>query len=150
MLLGAAVYLAGEFAGSWWAQLWWGDPWHWSKGFFYATIMFLLALLRGAEWGFDRSPGYLVSLLYLAVFGSVIGFGCYLTLLGRIGLDRAAYVTVLFPIIALILSTIFEDMQWGFAQLIGAMLVLLGNAVVLAKNGITDLLRRGFPKNLSW
>ena len=115
-----------------------------------AALMFLLALLRGAEWGFDRSPGYLASLLYLAVFGSVIGFGSYLTLLGRIGLDRAAYVTVLFPIIALILSTIFEGMQWGFAQLIGAMLVLFGNAVVLAKNGITDLLRRGFPSKLSW
>lgn len=45
MLLGAAVYLAAEFSGSWWAWLWWGDPWHWSKGFFFAAVMFLLALL---------------------------------------------------------------------------------------------------------
>ena len=113
-----------------------------------AAFMCLLALLRGAEWSFDTSVSYLVSLIYLAVFGSVIGFGSYLTLLGRIGLDRAAYVTVLFPIIALILSTIFENMQWGFAQLTGVMLVILGNVVVLARNGIATLLKRGFLENV--
>ena len=107
-----------------------------------ALFMFLVAILRGAQLEFDPSPSYIISLFYLAIFGSVIAFGSYLTLLGRIGLDRAAYVTILFPIIALLLSTIFEDLQWRPTQLVGVALVLLGNAVVLTKNGKVKLLKR--------
>ncbi len=107
-----------------------------------ALFMLILAFLRGAQLEFDTSPGYIVSLIYLAVFGSVIAFGSYLTLLGRIGLDRAAYVTVLFPVIALLLSTIFEDLQWGVPQLLGVVLILFGNAVVLTKKGKISLRKR--------
>jgi drug/metabolite transporter (DMT)-like permease len=112
-----------------------------------ALFMLILAFLRGAQLEFDTSPGYIVSLIYLAVFGSVIAFGSYLTLLGRIGLDRAAYVTVLFPVIALLLSTIFEDLQWGVPQLLGVVLILLGNAVVLTKKGKIISLRKRFARD---
>lgn len=98
-----------------------------------ASFMLVLALVRGAQLQFDPSTGYVLSLFYLAIFGSVLGFGCYLTLLGRIGLDRAAYVTVLFPVIALLLSTIFEGLSWGIYQLVGVVLILFGNAFVLVK-----------------
>jgi len=98
-----------------------------------AVFMLALALLRGAQLSFDPSAGYVLSLLYLAVFGSVIAFYTYLTLLGRIGPDRAAYVTVLFPIIALLLSTLFEGMTWNLPQLAGVGLVLLGNVAVLVR-----------------
>ncbi len=100
-----------------------------------AVFMLVTAILRGAELQFDTSPSYVLSLFYLAIFGSVIAFGSYLTLLGRIGLDRAAYVTVLFPVIALLLSTIFEDLRWGIYQLLGVLLILLGNAVVVTRKG---------------
>jgi drug/metabolite transporter (DMT)-like permease len=100
-----------------------------------AGFMLLFAVFRGTSLQFDTSPGYILSLLYLAVFGSVIAFGAYLTLLGSIGLDRAAYVTVLFPVIALLLSTFFEDLSWGIFQLAGVLLILLGNAVVVTKRG---------------
>lgn len=104
-------------------------------GMLYGAIfMFGLALFRGAQLQIDLRLDYLLSLLYLAIFGSVIAFGSYLTLLGRIGLDRAAYVTVLFPIIALLLSTFFEDLALGIPQLIGVLLVLLGNFLVLNKS----------------
>lgn len=117
-------------------------------GMFYgALFMLILAFFRGAQLEFDTSPGYIVSLIYLAVFGSVIAFGSYLTLLGRIGLDRAAYVTVLFPVIALLLSTIFEDLQWGVPQLLGVVLILLGNAVVLTKKGKIISLRKRFARD---
>ena len=100
-----------------------------------AAFMLVFALIRGSGLEFDTSTGYILSLLYLAIFGSVIAFGAYLTLLGRIGLDRAAYVTVLFPVIALLLSTIFEDLSWGIFQVIGVLLILLGNVVVVTKKG---------------
>lgn len=100
-----------------------------------AIFMLVLSLLRGSQFNFDPSPGYIVSLLYLAIFGSVVAFGAYLTLLGRIGPDRAAYVTVLFPIIALVVSTLFEGLNWSVWQLLGVALVLAGNVVVLTKMG---------------
>ena len=98
-----------------------------------ALFMLLFAVIRGTGLAFDTSASYILSLLYLAVFGSVIAFGAYLTILGNIGLDRAAYVTVLFPVIALLLSTLFEGLSWGIYQLVGVLLILLGNAVVVTK-----------------
>jgi len=98
-----------------------------------AVLMFVFAAINGSSFTFDPSFSYVVSLLYLALFGSVIAFGAYLTLLGRIGADRAAYVTVLFPVISLSLSTLFEGMTWDLFQVAGVVLVLLGNAIVLAK-----------------
>ena len=98
-----------------------------------ALFMFVLAAVNGPSFTFDPSFSYVISLLYLALFGSVIAFSAYLTLLGRIGADRAAYVTVLFPVISLSLSTLFEGMTWDPPQLAGVVLVLVGNAIVLAK-----------------
>lgn len=98
-----------------------------------AAFMLVLALFNGAPLTFDTSTSYIISLLYLALFGSVIAFGTYLTLLGRIGPDRAAYITVVFPVIALILSTLFEGITWSIGQLGGVALVLLGNVIILTK-----------------
>jgi len=67
------------------------------------------------------------------VFGSILAFGSYLTLIGRIGADRAAYAAVLFPVIALGLSTLFESYQWTPRAVFGFALVLLGNYIVLTR-----------------
>ncbi|MBE9557165.1 MAG: EamA family transporter [Proteobacteria bacterium] len=98
-----------------------------------AVFMTILALLRGAPLSFDSSPGYVGSLLYLAIFGSVLAFGFYLTLLGRIGADRAAYAAVVFPIVALIISTFLEAYVWTVPALIGVALILGGNILAVAK-----------------
>lgn len=101
-------------------------------GMLYGSLVtFLFAWLRGAEFTFDPSVGYVGSLLYLAIFGSVIAFGSYLTLLGRIGADRAAYVNVMVPMIALALSVVFEGLQLGAIEFAGVALVLLGNVIVV-------------------
>jgi drug/metabolite transporter (DMT)-like permease len=98
-----------------------------------ALFMLGLSLFRGVSFTFDPSFEYIGSLIYLALFGSVIAFGSYLTLLGRIGPERAAYVTVLFPIIALALSTLFEGLAWNLLGILGVALVGVGNIVVLTK-----------------
>jgi drug/metabolite transporter (DMT)-like permease len=102
-------------------------------GMLYGSLFtFGVALVRGVPFAFDASPAYISSLLYLAVFGSVIAFGSYLTLLGRIGADRAAYATVLFPVIALALSVLFEGLTLtDWLQFAGIALVLLGNVLVI-------------------
>ena len=89
------------------------------------------AALGQLELGFDPSFSYLVSLIYLAVFGSVLAFGAYLTLLGRIGADRAAYAMVVFPLVALAISTAFEGYRWTAPAVAGTVLILAGNLLVL-------------------
>ena len=101
-------------------------------GMFYGMIITaFIALYRGDDFVFDWSPGYVGSLLYLTVFGSVIAFGAYLTLLGRIGAHKAGYAMVMFPVVALVLSAIFEDMKIDATVIAGTVLVLTGNVFVL-------------------
>lgn len=98
-----------------------------------AGFMFLYAWWTGLDFAWDGSVRYTISLLYLAVFGSIIAFGTYLTLLGRIGAGRAAYASVLFPVVAISLSVWLEGFVFTPAAIAGAVLVLLGNIMVLAK-----------------
>jgi drug/metabolite transporter (DMT)-like permease len=98
-----------------------------------AAAMYLLALIGGAPFVLDSAPSYLAGLFYLALCGSVLAFGAYLTLLGRIGADRAAYATVLFPLVALAISTVVEDYAWTPTALAGVALVLAGNLLVLLR-----------------
>ena len=106
-----------------------------------AAFTLAVALVRGVPFAFDPRPAYVLSLLYLAVFASVFGFGCYLTLLGRIGADRAAYASVVFPVVALGLSSLFEGFQWTILALAGVALIVLGNVIVLARFGIAIIQR---------
>lgn len=107
-------------------------------GMLYGSLVTLaFAVLRGTQFSFDPSLSYVGSLLYLALFGSVIAFGSYLTLLGRIGADRAAYVNVFVPVIALALSALFEGLELGWFELAGVALVLLGNAVVVSTKRVS-------------
>lgn len=103
-------------------------------GMAYGTVFTTLAALAiGAEPDFEWSLPYVGSLVFLALFATVIAFGCYLSLLGRIGPDRAAYASVLFPVVALVLSTLLEGYQWSAPALVGVATVLLGNVLVLAR-----------------
>ncbi len=103
-------------------------------GMTYGTIFtLLLVLFQGTELTFDPSASYIISLVYLALFGSVIAFGTYLTLLGRIGPGRAAYVTILYQIVALALSTIFEGLIWNLQAVLGVVLILAGNVIAVLK-----------------
>lgn len=103
-------------------------------GMLYGCLLCaLITTLRGQPMVFDPTPAYVTALLYLAVFGSVIGFWAYLTLLGRIGAHRAGYSMVMFPVVAVVLSALFEGLRltpnvWG-----GIGLTLLGNVFVLSR-----------------
>lgn len=103
-------------------------------GMLYGSLMMLIiALIMGKPINFDFSFPYISSLIYLALFGSVVAFSSYLTLLGRIGPGKSAYVTLVVPIIALVLSTIFEDYRWDLVSMVGVAIILVGNVLVLRK-----------------
>jgi drug/metabolite transporter (DMT)-like permease len=101
-------------------------------GMFYGTLfMGVVALANGREFTFEWSAAYIGSLAYLTVFGSIVAFGAYLTLLGRIGAHKAGYAVVMFPVVALLLSALFEGLEITTASVCGTLLVLTGNVFVL-------------------
>lgn len=103
-------------------------------GMAYGAIgLFLISLFLGKPFTFSITPGYIGSLLYLSLFGSVVAFGCYLTLIGRIGADRAAYATLLFPLIALGISTVWEGYIWRIPSALGILMILFGNMLVMKR-----------------
>jgi len=113
-----------------------GMPVQSSTGFamFYGTLMVSAwVVVTGIPWTFLVTPGYLWSLAYLAVFGSVVAFVAYLTLAGEIGADRAGYVGVVTPVVALALSTALEGYRWTTPAVLGAALCLAGNVLILKR-----------------
>jgi len=103
-------------------------------GMLYGSlVMFIIALFTGKDVTIDVSTPYLLSLFYLAIFGSVIAFTTYLTLIGRIGADKAGYVIVVLPVIALVISYFLEGYQMSLFSLIGIVLITIGNLIVIRK-----------------
>lgn len=98
-----------------------------------AASSLLISVLLRQPLSFSFDPAYVVSLLYLAVFGSAVAFGAYLALLRLIGSARAAYTSVLFPIVALLISTLFEEYRWTIPAVAGIALIVAGNWLALTK-----------------
>ncbi len=98
-----------------------------------AAFVAIYCLSVGRPFTLDLSARYLGSLAFLSLFGSVLAFGAYLTLIGRIGAGRAGYAMVAIPVVALALSTAFEGLRWEWTLALGAALCLLGNILVLPK-----------------
>lgn len=99
-----------------------------------ALLMLVLSWATGREFTFEVTLPYVSSLVFLSVFASIIAFWTYLTLLGRVGVERAAYATLIFPLVALGFSTVFEDYQWTASAGIGILLILAGNLLILKRS----------------
>lgn len=103
-------------------------------GMFYgAALSFAIAAIAGVRWTFEPTLGYVLSLAYLTVFGSVIAFAAYLTLLHRVGAGPASYISIATPVIALVLSTAFEGYRWTWVSALGLVLAVAGNWLALRR-----------------
>ena len=103
-------------------------------GMLYGAIFSLVITFAvGKTLAFEFSLPYAASLLYLTVFGSILAFAGYLTLLERIGAGRAGYIGVMVPIVALVISAFFEGFTWHLITVFGIALSLAGNVIVLRK-----------------
>jgi drug/metabolite transporter (DMT)-like permease len=98
-----------------------------------ACFTLALTLALGKPLAFEATPAYVLSLLYLAVFGSVLAFGGFLTLMGRIGAARAGYIGVMVPIVALAISSVFEGYRWEWLALAGVAVSVAGNVIILRR-----------------
>jgi len=104
-------------------------------GMLYGTgLTFGFAGLNDYPIQFEWTSIYIGSLLYLVIFGSVIAFGSYLTLVGRIGPERAAYATIAFPVVAIVISALFEGYHLTPLALVAVALVIAGNWLALSKS----------------
>jgi len=79
----------------------------------------------------ELRPGYWLGVLYLAIAGSVVTFPLYFGLIQRIGAGPAAYTSVLIPILAMGISTMFEDYRWTPLAIAGVALALGGMIIAL-------------------
>ncbi len=111
-------------------------------GMVYGVILLMIyCFIMGIPYKFDPSIHYIVSLTYLVIPGSVLGYMVYLGLVKRLGPEKAVYATLFFPIVALLVSTYFESFEWETGDFVGVALIILGNALVLTKPAVYNRLR---------
>ena len=98
----------------------------------YGTgLLILVAVFTGAEWRIELTPAYLISLIYLAVFGSVVAFVLYFSLARSRGFTLASYIGALTPLIAMLVSVVFEDARFGWPAAVGLLLVVAGQFLIV-------------------
>ena len=95
------------------------------------AVVLSLALRRPFNFSFE--PGYVWSLAFLSIFGSAVAFACLLVLIRKIGAARAAYTSVLFPIVALTWSTLIENYKWTVPAAAGIAFAMIGNWLALTR-----------------
>ncbi|HEX8401518.1 MAG TPA: DMT family transporter [Allosphingosinicella sp.] len=101
-------------------------------GMFYGTLA--NGLFGWIVYGppvFEARLGYWLGLFYLGLFASALAFTIYFAILRAVGPGRAAYSSLLVPIIAMALSTIFEDYHWTALAVAGGLLALAGLFIAL-------------------
>ena len=104
-------------------------------GMVYGTIWAgCIGLFNDRPFQIPLTPDYLGSLAFLILSATILAFYTYLTLVGRIGPARASYATVIFPIFALLISTVLESYVWTPLAMIGLALALAGNLLVLRRD----------------
>lgn len=100
-----------------------------------------IALLLGVKPEFSTNPEFIGSLVYLAIFGSIGALTSYIALIRRIGADRAAFVDIVYPVIALCLSALLEDYHWNLMAMAGIVFIAAGNIVALKPVKVSPQIR---------
>lgn len=99
-----------------------------------AVIDGVLAFSMTGAPVFDPRPAYWLGVLYLALLASVVTFSLYYPVVRKIGPAKAAYSSVLVPIIAMGFSTWLEHYRWTGLTIAGALLALGGMAAALRRD----------------
>ena len=99
---------------------------------FYGSLATLFIIqIKGTELLFEYTFSYIASLAYLSIVGSIFAFIFYLKLLERVGAGRAGYVGVIMPVLALLISTVFENLEWQIDLIMGLPIMIIGAVLVI-------------------
>jgi len=96
-----------------------------------SLVTLLITQIKGTELLFEYSFSYIASLAYLSIVGSIFAFIFYLRLLEKVGAGRAGYVGVVMPVLALLISTVFENLEWQQDLIIGLPILIIGAVLVI-------------------
>jgi drug/metabolite transporter (DMT)-like permease len=97
-----------------------------------AALDAVVALILSGPPVIEPRPAYILGVLYLGLFGSAIAFTLYFNVLRVIGPAKAAYASVIVPVIAMLLSTLFEGYRWTVLAAAGGVLTLIGLIIALS------------------
>jgi len=97
-----------------------------------AALDAAVALVLSGPPVIEPRPAYILGVLYLGLFGSAIAFTLYFNVLRVIGPAKAAYASVIVPVIAILLSTLFEGYRWTVLAAAGGVLTLIGLIIALS------------------
>jgi drug/metabolite transporter (DMT)-like permease len=98
----------------------------------YGSLATLFIIqIKGTELLFEYTFSYIASLAYLSIVGSIFAFIFYLKLLERVGAGRAGYVGVIMPVLALLISTVFENLEWQIDLIMGLPIMIIGAILVI-------------------
>ena len=96
-----------------------------------SLVTLLITQIKGTELLFEYTFSYIASLAYLSIVGSIFAFIFYLRLLEKVGAGRAGYVGVVMPVLALLISTVFENLEWQQDLIIGLPILIIGAVLVI-------------------
>ena len=96
-----------------------------------SLVTLLITQIKNTQLLFEYTFSYIASLVYLSIVGSIFAFIFYLKLLEKVGAGRAGYVGVVMPVLALLISTIFEDLEWQIDLVLGLPILLVGAVLVI-------------------
>ena len=99
--------------------------------FYGSLVTFFITQIKGTELLFEYSFSYITSLVYLSIVGSIFAFIFYLRLIEKVGPGRAGYVGVVMPVVALLISTVFENLEWRTDLIIGLPILIIGAVLVI-------------------
>jgi drug/metabolite transporter (DMT)-like permease len=99
--------------------------------FYGSLITLLITQIKGTELLFEYTLSYIASLAYLSIVGSIFAFIFYLKLLEKVGAGRAGYVGVVMPVLALLISTVFENLEWQIDLIVGLPILIIGAILVI-------------------
>ncbi|MBS0295606.1 MAG: EamA family transporter [Proteobacteria bacterium] len=105
-----------------------GTAWAMAYG---TAFLVIAALVSGSRWTFQWTVPYVASLLYLSLFGSVTAFVLYFALAKRRGYTFASYISAVTPLLAMVVSMVFEHARWGWEAFAGIALVVTGQVLMI-------------------
>jgi len=91
----------------------------------------LFALGLGMEFRFPATTEYVLALVHLSVFASVIAFSGMIYLIGLIGPEKTGYISTVVPVVALLVSTQLEAYEWTVAAVVGLLMIAFGNFLMM-------------------
>jgi drug/metabolite transporter (DMT)-like permease len=106
----------------------------------YGALFLLVYILTlSIHFVVPESSIYWASIIYLVIPGSIIAFLCYLKLIKNIGPALAGYILVLTPLVALVVSWLFEDYEWSLMHAVGIAFVVIGNVLIMQKKPLMQI-----------